>query len=297
MSHDNLPILSRDQNSAISLRRADQLLKITDKILANSRHELATLAESWIERLWAWADENRVSDLEWRDGTYVGDTGWFGLPRKRQTLLELKTLSFYEEEKIETLPPEIGKLRQLKELNVFSNNLTSLPPEIAQLNQLKALDVGGNNLSTLPPEIFNLRQLEELDIGFNKFRTLPPEIGQLRQLKKLYVEENEFSSLPPEIFQLRYLKKLYIGGSNLSTLPPEIGQLRQLEELSLQINDLNPLPSEIGQLKQLKKLIIDDDFLHYLPSTLLLNNDLKIFRFSSSSIETSMETRRRAAKK
>ena len=47
------------------------------------------------------------------------------------------------------LPPEIGQLANLAELNVSYNQLTTLPPEIGQLTDLTRLYLGGN---PLPPE-------------------------------------------------------------------------------------------------------------------------------------------------
>ena len=65
------------------------------------------------------------------------------------------------------------------ELDLSGNELTELPPEIGKLTQLKKLILGkyerddkgryigsfGNKLSSLPPEIGLLTQLEELQIA------------------------------------------------------------------------------------------------------------------------------------
>jgi Leucine-rich repeat (LRR) protein len=60
------------------------------------------------------------------------------------------------------LPPEIGQLSQLQELNLEDNRLTELPPEIGQLTNLTRLNLRYNNLTSLPPEIWqlNLKTLE-----------------------------------------------------------------------------------------------------------------------------------------
>jgi Leucine-rich repeat (LRR) protein len=42
---------------------------------------------------------------------------------------------------------EPAKLRQLTTLDLWDNQLTSLPPEIGQLSQLTELNLGGNSLS------------------------------------------------------------------------------------------------------------------------------------------------------
>jgi len=45
MTHDNLPIPRPEQNSALTLRRANQLIEITDKILERARQELGARAQ------------------------------------------------------------------------------------------------------------------------------------------------------------------------------------------------------------------------------------------------------------
>jgi hypothetical protein len=49
-----------EQNGALSLKRANQLLDITDKILTRSRQELALQNEAWMVLLWALASENEI---------------------------------------------------------------------------------------------------------------------------------------------------------------------------------------------------------------------------------------------
>lgn len=77
------------------------------------------------------------------------------------------------------------------ELDLSGNELAELPPQIGKLTQLKKLilskheydDKGsyirtvGNRLSTLPPEIGLLVQLEELQIVKNQLSSLPAEFG------------------------------------------------------------------------------------------------------------------------
>ncbi|KIC76097.1 hypothetical protein DB41_GN00070 [Neochlamydia sp. TUME1] len=46
------------------------------------------------------------------------------------------------------LPPEIGQLSYLQELNLNSNQLTSFPAEIGQLSQLQELYLIDNTLSS-----------------------------------------------------------------------------------------------------------------------------------------------------
>ena len=48
------------------------------------------------------------------------------------------------------LPPEIGKLTQLKWLHLFNTPITHLPPEIGKLTQLKRLHLNNTPITHLP---------------------------------------------------------------------------------------------------------------------------------------------------
>ena len=58
-------------------------------------------------------------------------------------------------------------------LNISNNKLTTLPPEIGNLINLQVINCSGNNLTTLPPEIGNLINLQNFECSYNKLTTLP----------------------------------------------------------------------------------------------------------------------------
>ena len=90
-----------------------------------------------------------------------------------------------------------------EELDLSGKGLTVLPPEIGKLKQLKRLILGkykyneyghvvitiGNLLSKLPKEIGLLAQLEELQIIGNQLSSLPSEVGQLTNLQSIDLNE------------------------------------------------------------------------------------------------------------
>ena len=133
-----------------------------------------------------------------------------------------------------------------------------LPPQLGQLRQLQQLDLRGHWLhGALPPEIGQLRQLRRLDLSFNELQGgLPPEWGQLTNLKFLDLAFNHLNGeLPPELGQLTALEELSLAYNSLRSLPPELGQLTALHTLHLHNNRFSgPWPAELGRLPSLREL-------------------------------------------
>ena len=84
-------------------------------------------------------------------------------------------------------------------LDLAGLEIDELPPEIGKLTNLKTLVLGlwdekrgsrGNNLKTLPDEIGQLTELRSLFLGHNQFVELPEVISELRKLRSLYLSHN-----------------------------------------------------------------------------------------------------------
>ncbi|UJB68592.1 leucine-rich repeat domain-containing protein [Acaryochloris sp. 'Moss Beach'] len=194
-----------------------------------------------------------------------------------------------------TLPPEIGKLTQLKslilgkwdakELRWLGNSLSELPAEIVQLTNLQQLYLSENSLSELPAEIVQLTNLQQLYLSENSLSELPAEIVQLTNLQQLYLSENSLSELPAEIVQLTNLQQLYLSENSLSELPAEIVQLTNLQQLYLSENSLSELPAEIVQLTNLQQLYLRSNSLSELPAEIVQLTNLQqlYLRYNSLS--------------
>ncbi|KAK3156034.1 hypothetical protein QOZ80_2AG0101880 [Eleusine coracana subsp. coracana] len=78
------------------------------------------------------------------------------------------------------IPPEIGQLKALTELNVSFNNLTGpIPPSISNLTNLQKLDLSNNNLTgAIPAGLENLCFLSAFNISNNDLEGPIPTGGQ-----------------------------------------------------------------------------------------------------------------------
>jgi Leucine-rich repeat (LRR) protein len=159
-------------------------------------------------------------------------------------------------EKVKSLLPNCNIDHNSKSLNLANEQLTSLPPEIGQLTNLNNLDLRANpqlefkvictTFASYSRKIkISTRRYErngnenELLIRIDKQKSLPSEVGQLTNLTELDLDYNELTSLPPEIGQLINLTELDLRGNELTSLPLEITQLTQLKRLDLKHNNFS----------------------------------------------------------
>lgn len=189
--------------------------------------------------------------LPWGDGL---------LPERIEAATRFRDLNiaYLDYSQLPSLPPEIGKLANLKKLILNENRLTTVPPEIGNLKNLEVLSLWGNQLTSLPPEIGQLSNLWHLHLGGNQLSTLPKEIGALKSLVYISINDNDLDSIPTTIGQLSNLESLHLNRNNIATLPVELGNLKHLTNLFLEDNPITddsvPLLSRLTSLIRLNVL-------------------------------------------
>ena len=100
-----------------------------------------------------------------------------------------------------SIPPEIGNLTNLTDLNICFTQLTgAIPSEIGNLTNLTNLDLSHIHLTgAIPSEIGNLTNLTDLHLGGNDLTgEIPPEIGNLNNLTYLGLNSNQLTGEIPE---------------------------------------------------------------------------------------------------
>ena len=110
-----------------------------------------------------------------------------------------------------SLPPDLGKLDQLRYLVFAGHQLTGpIPPELGQIQYLEWLDLYGNQLNgPIPPELGQLHNLRRLFLDDNQLSgPIPSEFGQLHNLERLDLDNNQLTGCVPR--NLRYIDTLWI---------------------------------------------------------------------------------------
>ena len=166
---------------------------------------------------------------------------------------------------LEELPPEIGKLTELTEIDLLkSYSFRKLPEEIGKLKKLKVLDMALTWLEALPAGIGGCVNLEILRLSNTSISSLPSEIGKLKKLKSLNLHSTGITQVPDSICELESLVHLSISHTGLKALPKDMGKLQNLETLDLFGCPIKRLPVSMKQLKNLRYLNVYDCFnLHW----------------------------------
>jgi Leucine-rich repeat (LRR) protein len=121
-----------------------------------------------------------------------------------------------------TLPEAIGNLTSLIELRLTNTDIKELPESIGKLAQLKLLDLQMSNLQSLPDSIGNLSSLVNLIIENTRITELKESVGVLKNLQFLFANNTKISRLPQSFKELTSLEKLDLDGTNISEYAEEV---------------------------------------------------------------------------
>ncbi|KAL3744250.1 hypothetical protein ACJRO7_013498 [Eucalyptus globulus] len=202
--------------------------------------------------------------------------------------------------KVQVLPEEMGKLKELKELNIRKTYIKEIPPWIGSLQGLISLDFSGcRELRVLPREMGKLEELKELKMDNTTLEEIPSCIGSLKKLEILHTHNCKLLvGLPDSISHLVNLLTLDLSGCiNLDRLPESIGSFVKLQRLSLGrggqtsfLSNLinhrsNRFPNNaIGKLKQLEPTYLPSVGIQELPQTVGDLKNLKILDITASKL-------------
>uniref|UniRef100_A0A096M752 Leucine rich repeats and calponin homology domain containing 3 n=1 Tax=Poecilia formosa TaxID=48698 RepID=A0A096M752_POEFO len=129
--------------------------------------------------------------------------------------------------KLVSLPEELGQLRHLTELDVSCNEIRTLPSQVGQLEALRDLNIRRNHLVRLPSELAEL-PLVRLDFSCNKVTSIPVCYRGLTQLQAIVLDNNPLQSPPAQICikgKVHIFKFLNLEASKTTPELPEFDRL------------------------------------------------------------------------
>ncbi|KAK9232726.1 hypothetical protein WN943_022974 [Citrus x changshan-huyou] len=272
-------------------------LELQDNSLSGSLSSITNVRLPNLEKLLLWGNN------------FSGTIPRFIFNAPKLSILEFSKNSFSG-----FIPNTFGNLRNLQNLRLYDNYLTSSTPELSFLSSLsncKSLTLIGlsnnpldgilpkttiGNLSHsledfkmpncnvsggIPEEISNLTNLTTIDLGGNKLNgSIPITLSKLQKLQGLGLEDNKLEgSIPDSICCLTKLYELELGGNKLfGSIPACFSNLASLRILLLGSNELTSIPLTFWNLNDILYLNFSSNFFT-APLPLEIGN-LKMNNFS-----------------
>ena len=134
-------------------------------------------------------------------------------------------------------------------------NKDSLPEELFRLTELRELTVKGCKLCRLNQNIGKLTHLQYLNLDHNKILRLPETIGNLTDLRTLVISRNILEELPEGIGNLHQLVTIDAWGNPLYVLPHSISDISN----TLKILDLRQIPLTKWEYEAMEQLLPKTD--------------------------------------
>ena len=191
----------------------------------------------------------KISKLENLEGITLGSR--MDAKEAFSALINNKKLKYLKCNGFKEIPPEIGKIISLIEIDLSYNDINILPKEFSNLTSLEILNLWYNDLDI--KQVLSVLKLcpnlKELDLANCNISKLPNEIGELKNLIILQLgngiiertwrnidttikdidpdpQNNIFTSIPKSISLLTKLRILYLWGSKINESEfPEIKKL------------------------------------------------------------------------
>nr|KAF6478026.1 leucine rich repeats and calponin homology domain containing 3 [Molossus molossus] len=160
-----------------------------------------------------------------------------------EAILNLQALTFLNisRNQLSTLPVHLCNL-PLKVLIASNNKLVSLPEEVGHLRHLTELDVSCNEIQTIPSQIGNLEALRDLNVRRNHLVRLPEELAEL-PLIRLDFSCNKITTIPVCYRNLRHLQMIALDNNPLQSPPAQIcikGKIHIFKYLNIQACKIAP---------------------------------------------------------
>ncbi|KAJ0988588.1 hypothetical protein J5N97_006944 [Dioscorea zingiberensis] len=117
----------------------------------------------------------------------------------------------------------------------------TLVPQLGQLKNLQYLELYSNNISgTIPSDLGNLANLVSLDLYLNAFTGgIPDSLGKLTKLRFLRLNNNSLSGqIPQSLTNIQELQVLDLSNNNLSGPVPSTGSFSLFTPISFNNNPL-----------------------------------------------------------
>ncbi|PIN10653.1 Serine/threonine protein kinase [Handroanthus impetiginosus] len=225
-----------------------------------------------------------LQHLDLSANNFTGD-----IPPEIGNLTQLKNLHLYMNLFEGSYPKEISNLVNLETLRLAYNGFSpaAIPPEFGKLRNLKYIWMRqANVVGEIPESFVNLSSLEHLDLAENDMEgEIPSGLFLLKNLSEVYLFKNWFSGNIPQVIESLNLVEVDLSMNNLTGLIPEdFGKLKNLQFLNLFANKLyGEVSPSLGLIPNLKNFrVFKNNLSGKLPPEMGNHSKLEAFEVSDN---------------
>lgn len=189
----------------------------------------------------------------------------YGLPNLEVLSVQKAKLKYIE---IDCVTSKYWK--QLTELNLSRNDLTSIPTGISYLSSLEVLNISHNHLEgdeDIPLSVRELGCLKYLNVSHNRLSKFPCHVVACIRLESVHLASNRITEFGEFTIDPRNnITILDLSSNKLETIPDALAGFRRLEILNLSNNQITDIPDEFEKgLPRLKSADLSRNRLTCLP--------------------------------
>lgn len=190
----------------------------------------------------------------------------------------------FSQNRVRSLPSDLGFMASLEILDLDSNRLESLPDSLGDCGRLQRLNVANNKLLALPETLGKCGALKYLNAHSNLLEMLPASIGGCFKLEFIDCSRNQIHELPEDMQYLVSLTHLDLTSNRIGHLPHYIGSCQALQYLDLSENVLAAIPTSFGQLRNLEYCNLENNSIISARGCLQSLENLKYLNFKRNAL-------------
>jgi len=179
----------------------------------------------------------------------------------------------------------------LSKLDLRENRLKYFPPQIRRLKQLRELNLSQNQFKRFPADAFRAPNLEVIKISDNKIRNIRLESlmpSLLSSLVELHLDNNRIAELPDAFIDFCNLEVLNLSANGFLHFPDLICEMTSLRSLLMEQNSMWFLPQTFRQLELLEVLALNANNFEMMPRVLCDMDRLVDLRLGRNGITSLM---------
>ena len=122
----------------------------------------------------------------------------------------------FEKLKLEFVPTELARFKNVKILDFQKNKITEIPDFISDFTQLEKLNLEKNLLEYFPIQVCRMKSITHLILSRNYFESVPECISELTSLEYMDLYDTPIRTLPQSLVYLKNLKEIDFSGIKFS---------------------------------------------------------------------------------